>query len=103
MKAYKCDRCGRLFEPYDEQYPKEKGEHYIGVYGFSSVRAYTDICKPCMYKFTEWFNHPECDKKIGSITSDDITDAVMKGEEILFNHASVLQDIYEKNHITEEE
>ena len=66
--AKKCDRCGKLFEPYidDEKFTKliilaqniDSGQHRIGSY---------DLCKECNDSFLKWLSKPsivkqECDE-----------------------------------------
>ena len=57
--AKKCDRCGKLFEPYmdDEKFTKliilaqniDFGQRRIGSY---------DLCKECNDSFLEWLSKP---------------------------------------------
>lgn len=66
--AKKCDRCGKLFEPYidNEKFTKliilaqniDFGQHRIGSY---------DLCKECNDSFLKWLSKPsivkqECDE-----------------------------------------
>lgn len=50
-KAYKCNRCGRFYEPYDGVVLKDGGDKYymcelIGSESLNYPRF--DLCKPCM-------------------------------------------------------
>ena len=61
--AKKCDRCGKLFEPYmdDEKFTKliilaqniDFGQRRIGSY---------DLCKECNDSFLEWLSKPKAVK-----------------------------------------
>ena len=61
--AKKCDRCGKLFEPYidDEKFTKliilaqniDSGQHRNGSY---------DLCKECNDSFLEWLSKPSIAK-----------------------------------------
>ena len=66
--AKKCDRCGKLFEPYidDKKFTKliilaqniDSGQHRIGSY---------DLCKECNDSFSKWLTkqtivNQECDE-----------------------------------------
>lgn len=54
MKAYKCDRCGAFYEPYDEN-----GQ--ISVNGMTLIQRghvlgqTIDLCKRCASEFEYWF------------------------------------------------
>lgn len=56
MLAKKCDRCGRLYEPYDGQkvFPKSKSNSLTlrdtDCDGKSRRREYFDLCEDCMAK-----------------------------------------------------
>lgn len=47
MKAYKCDRCGVLFER------KVKNQKYLATTMMRS--GYLDLCEDCQRKFDKWF------------------------------------------------
>ena len=60
-RAYKCDRCGKLFESYDHNLnpTKDHSEDYIleikrkGRYSFDRDRCY-DLCPNCYKKFADF-------------------------------------------------
>lgn len=50
-KAYKCNRCGRFYEPYDGVVFKDGlGEKYCGceLMGGAHTYPHFDLCLPCM-------------------------------------------------------
>lgn len=57
MRAYKCDRCGKLYEPYD-----------LAINDFRIVqqrdsRKNWDLCVDCHIELQEWMNRirfPKC-------------------------------------------
>jgi len=53
MKAFKCDRCGKLYELTSEQAEKRtRGVNY-GIYN-SLNNYYLDLCNKCFYELQEW-------------------------------------------------
>lgn len=60
-RAYKCNRCGRLYEPYDGVVLKDGGEKYYGceLIGSGTFLNYPhfDLCKPCMISLIRFLNN----------------------------------------------
>ena len=48
MKAYKCDRCGKLFE--------SKASYQKYLITTISHTAYSDLCKECQNELDKWMD-----------------------------------------------
>ncbi|MCD8206869.1 MAG: hypothetical protein LUD72_02920 [Bacteroidales bacterium] len=65
MTAYKCDRCGILYEPYDGVKPSTKIMASNGVrFTRDSALGQTQttvqvLCPECMNELAEWWNRKE--------------------------------------------
>ena len=47
MRAFKCDRCGKLFEDY-------YGRKTSSFYNISMGTGYLDLCKDCNDELQKW-------------------------------------------------
>ena len=55
MNAFKCDRCGKLFEDYQKR--KSEGNYKIARNSNNIVRyLYLDLCKDCNDELQDWAN-----------------------------------------------
>lgn len=54
MKAYKCDRCGELFEPTLNS-PKFQVKKYVGEWEYEDV----DLCKSCNAELERFLKEAE--------------------------------------------
>lgn len=55
--ALKCDRCGKLYEPYKGIRLQDKGAYYCSMSFFSEYgcnRRDFDLCPECMTKLVEF-------------------------------------------------
>lgn len=51
MKAYKCDRCGKLFEPYKYQ----KTSNFLNITRNPNITGdCLDLCPNCNAELQEW-------------------------------------------------
>lgn len=68
MKAFKCDRCGKLFAVY----PKDKPFHitYKSAKNSSSNSVLVDLCQDCVDSFELWWKEPY----LSEITDGDFTE-----------------------------
>lgn len=61
-EAYKCDRCGKLYEEYGGKTLIKSGNTYNQV-GFSKRNAlrceWKDLCPDCMDKLIEFMKEPD--------------------------------------------
>ena len=63
MKAFKCDRCGSLYEAYYKQYTLQSGDIKIccSGNGFSfcadnEMLSKMDLCPDCYGELMKWFS-----------------------------------------------
>ena len=58
-KAYKCDRCGKLYEPNNSERISFDGRPLstlaIGDYNSQSFHSPFDICQECAKEFVTWW------------------------------------------------
>ena len=61
MKVCKCDRCGRIFEPYPHERDWYNKVIQLGVETFGltdivgEVESSYDVCDDCYNDFQKWF------------------------------------------------
>lgn len=53
MEAYKCDRCGKLYELSPKQTVMRRNGVNYGVYN-SLNNYHLDLCEKCFYELQEW-------------------------------------------------
>lgn len=58
--AYKCDRCGKLYENYNEKIVQYSGKPMIFTCSTSIAKHdhSADLCKQCFESFMEWWDKP---------------------------------------------
>lgn len=60
-KAYKCDRCGVMYEPYKRT--REHGYGERGLYLSDCTGHEYDLCSECQIQLIEFMNNGSSDKK----------------------------------------
>jgi len=58
--AYKCDRCGKLYENYNEKIVQYSSKPMIFTCSTSITKHdhSADLCKQCFESFMEWWDKP---------------------------------------------
>ena len=59
-RAYKCDRCGELYERYD------LGIEDLVITPLKNTHnsVYYDLCKSCRKELTDWFNENKKESEV---------------------------------------